>query len=67
MEDSKNKVTKKGVVMIRLDEESHDRLIRAKNNSSRSKANEATLRLRDHLERFPDFYSSEYTDNIISK
>lgn len=57
MKDSKSRVKKTGVVMIRLDEKSHEHLIRAKNNSGRSKANEATLRLRDHLERSPDFYS----------
>lgn len=69
MKDKKNRdrVVTAGAVMIRLDKESHDRLLRAKHNSGRSKTNEATLRLRDHLERFPDFYSSEHTDNIINK
>lgn len=47
-------------VMVRLDECSHNRLLKAKKNSGRSKTNEATLRLRDHLERFPDFYNSEH-------
>ncbi|MDZ1481940.1 TraY domain-containing protein [Klebsiella pneumoniae] len=35
------------------------RLIKAKDRSRRSKTAEAYLRLKDHLERFPDFYNSE--------
>ncbi|RWT89568.1 conjugal transfer protein TraY [Raoultella ornithinolytica] len=38
------------------------RLIKAKDRSRRSKTSEAYLRLKDHLERFPDFYNSEITE-----
>ncbi|HDG9776513.1 TPA: TraY domain-containing protein [Raoultella planticola] len=46
-------------VLLRLDEETNRRLIKAKDRSRRSKTAEAYLRLKDHLERFPDFYSSD--------
>ncbi|WP_434671037.1 TraY domain-containing protein (plasmid) [Klebsiella sp. B345] len=46
---------------MRLDEETNRRLIKAKDSSRRSKTAEAYLRLKDHLERFPDFYNSETT------
>ncbi len=44
---------------LKLDEETNRRLIKAKDRSRRSKTAEAYLRLKDHLERFPDFYNSE--------
>ncbi|MER4282538.1 TraY domain-containing protein, partial [Klebsiella pneumoniae] len=43
-------------VLLKLDEETNRRLIKAKDRSRRSKTAEAYLRLKDHLERFPDFY-----------
>lgn len=46
-------------VMTRLDEKTNQRLINAKNRSGRSKSNEMAVRLKDHLNRFPDFYNSE--------
>ena len=46
-------------VLLRLDDETNIRLVKAKNRSNRSKTTEALLRLKDHLERFPDFYNSE--------
>lgn len=48
-------------VLLKLDEETNRRLIKAKDRSRRSKTSEAYLRLKDHLERFPDFYNSELT------
>lgn len=55
-------------VTIKLDDATNNRLISAKNRSGRSKTNEMTIRIKDHLERFPDFYSSEYTEGVpISK
>lgn len=48
-------------VLLKLDEETNRRLIKAKDRSRRSKTAEAYLRLKDHLERFPDFYNSELT------
>lgn len=45
--------------MTRLDEKTNQRLINAKNRSGRSKSNEMAVRLKDHLNRFPDFYNSE--------
>ncbi|WP_395537050.1 TraY domain-containing protein [Klebsiella pneumoniae] len=44
-------------MLLKLDEETNRRLIKAKDRSS--KTAEAYLRLKDHLERFPDFYNSE--------
>ena len=49
-------------VLLKLDEETNRRLIKAKDRSRRSKTSEAYLRLKDHLERFPDFYNSEITE-----
>ncbi|HBM3279738.1 TraY domain-containing protein [Klebsiella grimontii] len=46
---------------MNLDEDTNRQLIRAKERSRRSKTSEAYLRLKDHLERFPDFYNSELT------
>ncbi|EEG8884378.1 TraY domain-containing protein, partial [Enterobacter hormaechei] len=43
-------------MLLRLDEDTNRLLIKAKDRSSRSKTAEAYMRLRDHLERFPDFY-----------
>lgn len=51
-------------VMVRLDEVTNKRLINAKNRSGRSKSNEMAVRLKDHLERFPDFYNSEYVEGM---
>lgn len=49
-------------VLLRLDEDTNRRLIKAKDRSRRSKTSEAYLRLKDHLERFPDFYNSDITE-----
>ncbi|EMW0831607.1 TPA: TraY domain-containing protein [Klebsiella aerogenes] len=46
-------------MLLRLDEDTNRLLIKAKDRSSRSKTAEAYMRLRDHLERYPDFYNSE--------
>lgn len=46
-------------VLLRLDEDTNRLLIKAKDRSLRSKTSEAYMRLKDHLERFPDFYNSE--------
>lgn len=64
MKKNRNQVVIAGAVMVRLDEDTNNRLLRATENSGRSKTNEATLRLRDHLSRFPDFYNSEYINEI---
>lgn len=52
--------------MVRLDDVTNTRLINAKNRSGRSKSNEMALRLKDHLERFPDFYNSEYAEEMLN-
>ena len=54
-------------VLIRLDEESNRRLLRAKDRSGRSKSNEALLRIQDHLARFPDFYNSDLAEVMPTK
>lgn len=51
-------------VLLRLDDETNRLLIKAKDRSLRSKTAEAYMRLRDHLERFPDFYNSETTEEM---
>ncbi|HAM2744735.1 TPA: TraY domain-containing protein, partial [Escherichia coli] len=43
-------------VSVYLDEDTNNRLIRAKDRSGRSKTIEVQIRLRDHLKRYPDFY-----------
>lgn len=51
-------------VTIRLDDATNTLLIRAKNRSGRSKTNEMKIRIKDHLEKFPDFYHSESTEGM---
>ncbi|MDF6195379.1 TraY domain-containing protein [Escherichia coli] len=50
----------------------HHKLLGARERSGRTKTNEVLVRLRDHLNRFPDFYNldaikegAEETDSII--
>lgn len=49
---------------IYLDPDTDLRLLKAKDRSGRSKSQEALLRLRDHLEKYPDFYNSEMAEVI---
>lgn len=67
MKKNENRSIIAGAVMIRLDEDTNNKLLRATKNSNRSKTNEATVRLRDHLNRFPDFYNSEHTNEISNQ
>ena len=46
-------------VSVYLDEDTNNRLIKAKDRSGRSKTIEVQIRLRDHLKRSPDFYNEE--------
>ncbi len=46
-------------VSVYLDEDTNNRLIKAKDRSGRSKTIEVQIRLRDHLKRFLDFYNEE--------
>ncbi|MFX3210686.1 TraY domain-containing protein, partial [Klebsiella pneumoniae] len=41
---------------FKLDEDTHLKLVNAKERSGRSKAGEVVLRVKDHLLRYPDFY-----------
>jgi hypothetical protein len=43
-------------VSFKLDEDTHLKLVNAKERSGRSKAGEVVLRVKDHLLRYPDFY-----------
>ncbi|WP_121554093.1 TraY domain-containing protein [Gibbsiella quercinecans] len=43
-------------VNVRLDQDTHNKLIEAKMRSGRSKSMEIVLRVRDHLERYPKFF-----------
>lgn len=49
---------------IYLDPDTDLRLLKAKDRSGRSKSQEALLRLRDHLLKYPDFYNSEMVEVI---
>ena len=52
-------------VSVYLDEDTNNRLIRAKDG--RSKTIEVQIRLRDHLKRFPDFYNEEIFREVIEE
>ncbi|MDF7097365.1 conjugal transfer relaxosome protein TraY [Escherichia coli] len=59
-------------VLLILDETTNQKLLAARDRSGRTKTNEVLVRLRDHLNRFPDFYNldaikegAEETDSII--
>ena len=54
-------------VSVYLDEDTNNRLIRAKDRSGRSKTIEVQIRLRDHLKRFPDFYNEEIFREVIEE
>lgn len=49
----------KNMLSIYLDREVYALLVRTKNRSGRAKSKEVAIRLKDHLERFPDFYNSD--------
>ena len=49
---------------IYLDPQTDLLILKAKDRSGRSKSAEALIRLRDHLEKFPDFYNSEMAEVI---
>lgn len=51
-------------VLIRLDDETNKRLLKARERSGRSKSLEALLRIQDHLSRFPDFYNSDLAEEL---
>ena len=51
-------------VLINLDDETNTRLLKARERSGRSKSTEVLLRIKDHLLRFPDFYNSEYAEEM---
>ncbi|EBG1930401.1 conjugal transfer relaxosome protein TraY [Salmonella enterica] len=54
-------------VSVYLDEDTNNRLIRAKDRSGRSKTIEVQIRLRDHLKRYPDFYNEEIFREVIEE
>lgn len=54
-------------VSVYLDEDTNNRLIKAKDRSGRSKTIEVQIRLRDHLKRFPDFYNEEIFREVIEE
>ncbi|EFC4279370.1 conjugal transfer relaxosome protein TraY [Shigella sonnei] len=45
-------------VLLILDETTNQKLLAARDRSGRTKTNEVFIRLKDHLNRFPDFYNS---------
>lgn len=49
---------------IYLDPQTDLLMLKAKDRSGRSKSAEALVRLRDHLEKYPDFYNSEMVEVI---
>lgn len=54
-------------VSVYLDEDTNNRLIRAKDRSGRSKTIEVQIRLRDHLKCYPDFYNEEIFREVIEE
>ncbi|NCG53642.1 TraY domain-containing protein [Serratia fonticola] len=50
------------VVSVRLTPEANKALLIAKDRSGRTKGAEVSVRLIDHLKRFPDFYHSDYVE-----
>ncbi|WP_117046130.1 conjugal transfer relaxosome protein TraY, partial [Klebsiella pneumoniae] len=44
-------------VLLVLDDATNHKLLGARERSGRTKTNEVLVRLRDHLNRFPDFYN----------
>ena len=51
-------------VSLKVDEDTHQKLLNAKERSGRSKAGEVVLRIRDHLSRYPDFYPTVTYQNV---
>ncbi|HHA1672068.1 TPA: TraY domain-containing protein [Enterobacter roggenkampii] len=49
-------------VLLKLDYETNERLLKTRERSGRSKTAEVLMRLKDHLIRYPDFYNSEIID-----
>jgi len=47
-----------------LDQDTNLRILKAKDRSGRPKSTEAMIRLRDHLQKFPDFYNSDLVEVI---
>ncbi|HGU1176822.1 TPA: conjugal transfer relaxosome protein TraY, partial [Escherichia coli] len=45
-------------VLLILDETTNQKLLAARDRSGRTKTNEVFIRLKDHLNRFPDFYNA---------
>ncbi|HCP8550574.1 TPA: conjugal transfer relaxosome protein TraY [Escherichia coli] len=45
-------------VLLILDEATNQKLLAARDRSGRTKTNEVFIRLKDHLNRFPDFYNA---------
>lgn len=45
-------------VLLVLDEATNRKLLAARERSGRTKTNEVFIRLKDHLNRFPDFYNA---------
>ncbi|MEI7412141.1 TraY domain-containing protein [Pectobacterium aroidearum] len=57
---------KKHLVSVYLDIDTIVSLSRACSRSSRSRTKEISIRLHDHLKRYPDFYSSEILNSSVS-
>lgn len=53
-------------VLLRLDDATNKKLLRARERSGRSKSLEALLRIQDHLSRFPDFYNSDNVEDVTT-
>ncbi len=51
-------------VSLKVDEDTHLKLLNAKERSGRSKAGEIVVRIKDHLSRFPDFYPTVTYKNV---
>lgn len=52
----------RNTVSVYLDDKTHAVLMSAKNRSGRTKSTEVSMRLKDHLRRFPNYLFSERSE-----
>lgn len=51
-------------VSLKVDDNTHEKLLNAKERSGRSRAGEIVVRIKDHLSRYPDFYPTVTYQNV---
>jgi len=58
MEINKSSKGDKTTVSVYLDKVTHEKLVSSKNRSGRTKSKEIAVRLKDHLKKYPNYYTS---------